>query len=156
MANVFKLGSNRGWSLPALVQLGVATLGVVILAWGIYGLVFVFGSMPRSESGFAEGLALIIYGMYMIAGFVLVAAGLLVPQRAESGIQFRPRERTLLRYGVVAPIVGVLLVGIWAQFGSVAGTVGSAVLGLLVLGIVVSGAIATLLAIGSKLARSIG
>lgn len=138
-------------SLPAYVQIGTAALGTLVLLWGLYGLIFVFGTMPQSESGFAEGLALIIFGLSTLAGFVILSAGLLIPQGDASGIQFTPRQRKLLGYGVIAPIVSVVLVPVWIQLGSPlpepVEMVGVAVL----LVLLVSGPIATLFAIGSKL-----
>lgn len=137
--------------LPVYLQVGVAALGTVVLLWGVYGLVFVFGTMPRSESGFAEGLALIIYGLYTLAGFTVLSGGLLIPQREGSGIQFSPRQRRLLGYAVIAPVASLIAIPVWAQLGSALGDIGELVLGVGILVLLASGPLATLLAVGAKL-----
>lgn len=44
--------------------------------------------MSTSESGFTGGLVIIVYGLYTLAGFVIMSVGLLIPQRTDDGIHF--------------------------------------------------------------------
>ena len=143
--------------MRAYLQLGVAALGTLVLLRGLLGFAIVFPAMPRSESGFAEGLAIIFYGAYVLAGFVLLAAGLLIPQHGDNGgIQFSAGQRKLLAYGVVAPIVGVIAIPVVATFvPPLSGPVTSALVAVLI-GLLASGPLATLLAVGSKLQSVVG
>lgn len=112
--STFTLSKDRtARSVRAYVQFGIATLGTVVILWGLYGFTTIL-SMPRSESGFAEGLAILFYGVYVLGGFVVLSTGLLIPQHDDSGIQFSTRQRQLLAYGVFAPIVSGLAVPIGA------------------------------------------
>lgn len=137
-------------SVRAYLQFGVATLGAVVILWGLYGFTTVL-SMPRSESGFAEGLAILFYGLYVLCGFVVLSAGLLIPQHDRGGIRFSARQRWLLAYGVVAPIVSVLAVPIGATLLPPLTEPVSSVLVAVVAGLALSGPLATLAVLGSTL-----
>ena len=104
-------------SIHATLQLGIAGLGAVVilgsLAWGTIVVV----SMPSSESGFAEGLAVLIALGWVVVGFVVLAGGLSIPQRGTGGLPFTRRQRTLLAYGVVAPTVAVASIPIVTAIG---------------------------------------
>lgn len=144
-------GPRGSTPIRAVLQVGVAGLGALILLWGLFGLVFVFGTMPRSESGFAEGLALILFGLFFLAGFVVLSLGLLVPQREDSGLQFNGRQRRLLGYGVVAPIVGLVAVPLTIQLAPASlDSIQMIVVGTLV-GFALTGPLATLVVVGSKI-----
>lgn len=144
--------SNRGAarSARAYLQLGVASLGVVIILWALYGVVrFLF--VPRSDSGFVEGLAILFFGVYALGGFIVLAVGLLIPQHDESGITVSPRQRKLLAYGVIAPIVSAIVVPIGA---TILPPLPDPVLSVLVVGVavlVLSGPLAVLVTLGSLL-----
>ena len=134
----------------AVLQIGLAALGTIVVLGSLVWGGWVFAQMTPSESGFAEGLAIILTGLYVLAGFVVVAIGLLIPQTDDDGIQFSSRQRTLLTYGAIAPIVGILMIPIGAM---VAPPVGGPVLTILVtglVGLICSGPLAVLLAVGSK------
>lgn len=96
-------------STRAIFQIGLAGLGSIVILGSLIWFVIIFAGMPASESGFAEGLAIIIFGLNVLAGFVILAIGLLVPQ-LDGGIQFSEQQRKLLLYGAAAPIISVLLV----------------------------------------------
>lgn len=143
--------STSSRSSRALLQLLVAGLGGLSIVGSLAMFAIVFAAIPRSESGFAEGLAILFFGLYVVIGFALLAAGLWIPQRDESGIQFSARQRTLLAYGAVAPIVGVLAVPVGA---ALAPPLSAPVTSILVTGLVVfllSGPLATLFVVGSTL-----
>ena len=138
-------------SVPAALQLGIAGLGTALILWSVLTFVRILLAMPPSESGFAEGLAILVFGLYVLLGFAVVALGLWIPQREGEGIQFSGRQRRLLAYGAVAPVGSVLLVPIGATLappltGPVL-SVAVAVLG----GLLCSGPLATLIAVGLKL-----
>ncbi|AUX10032.1 hypothetical protein AArcSl_2410 [Halalkaliarchaeum desulfuricum] len=141
-------------SFRAALQLTIAGLGGLSIVGSILWFVVVFVTMTPGESGFAEGLAILVFGLYALAGFVVLAAGLWIPQREGEGIQFSTRQRKLLAVGVVAPIVGVLAIPIGA---TIAPPLSQPVISVLVAALAVlisSGPIATLLAVGSKLRSS--
>lgn len=138
-------------SLRASLQLGIATLGAIVILGTLVWLAAFFAFTPRSESGFAEGLAVVVFGLYALAGFVVLAVGLLIPQRDDDGIHFSARQRKLLAYGAVAPVVSVLAVPVGS---AIAPPLTQPVISILVAGLVVlilSGPFATLIAVGSKL-----
>lgn len=138
-------------SIPAVLQLGLALLGTLVLLWGLFGLVVVLPSMPRSESGFAEGVAFILYGLYFLGGSVILALGLLIPQRDDSGVQFTRRQRRVLFYGVLAPVAGVVAIPLAIQFAPAAleSVQPALLLGLLLFAL--TGPLATLVVLASKL-----
>ncbi|MFP9059738.1 hypothetical protein ACLI4R_04295 [Natrialbaceae archaeon A-chndr2] len=143
-------------SRPVSVYLqgGVAALGAIVVLVSLVGFGLILSSMPPSESGFAEGLAILLFGLYVLAGFVILAGGLLIPQRDAHGIAFTSQQRTLLTYGLLAPIVGVALVPLGAMFVPPAL---DPLRPALVVGLGVflcSGPLATLVAIGLKLRDS--
>ena len=143
--------NTRSRSTRAYLQLGVAGLGTLLILGSLVVFAAVFAVMARSESGFAEGLAILVFGLYVLVGFVVLASGLLIPQRDDSGIRFSSRQRTLLAYGAVAPIVAVLAVPIGA---SLAPPLSAPVISGLVVGLVgflLSGPLATLYVVGSTL-----
>lgn len=138
-------------SVPAALQLGIAGLGAALILWSALTFVRIFLAMPPSESGFAEGLAILVFGLYVLLGFAVVALGLWIPQREGEGIQFSGRQRRLLAYGAVAPVPSVLLVPIGATLAPpLAGPVLSVAVAVLV-GLLCSGPLATLVAMGLKL-----
>ena len=151
LLNVLSMGRERFDSLPAVLQLGLSLLGTVAMLWGVFGLLVVLPSMPRSESGFAEGLAFILYGLYFLGGFVILALGLLIPQRHGTGIHFSRRQRRLLSYGVLAPVAGVVAIPLVIQLAPAAlEPVQPAVLvGLMLFAL--TGPLATLVVLASKL-----
>lgn len=137
-------------SVRASLQIGLAVLGTLLVLGSLVWFALVFTAMSPSESGFAEGLAIVVFGLYVLVGFVVLAAGLWIPQREDDGIQFSPRQRTLLAYGAVAPVVSVLGIPIGA---TIAPPLTEPVLSILVAGLValvLSGPLATLLAVGLK------
>ena len=138
-------------SIRAAVQLGLAALGTVVILGSLLSFATVFIAMPPSESGFAEGLAIVVFGLYALAGFVVLAAGLWIPQRGDDGIQFSSRQRTLLAYGVVAPIVGVLAIPIGSTLAPPLADPLRSVLVVIVVALILSGPFATLSAVGMKL-----
>lgn len=127
----------------------VAGLGALVVVLSIAGLALVLAA-SRSESGFAEGLAILVFGVHALGGFVVLAVGLLVPQSDESGLRFSARQRLLLAYGAAAPVVAVLSVPIGARLlPPLAPDVHSLlVAGLVVL--VLSGPAAVVLALGLR------
>ncbi|SEG71594.1 hypothetical protein [Halobellus limi] len=137
-------------SFRAYLQLGLAVLGMVVIIWGVFGLATSV-SLPRSDSGFAEGLGIIFYGVYVLGGFVVLAAGLLVPQRDDSGIRFSAHQRKLLAYGVVAPIVSVLVIPIGATVSPPLTEPVIDVLVAVLAALILSGPLATMTALGLKL-----
>ena len=138
--------SSRG-----LIQLALAALGVVVIVGSLAIAMLTLASMASSESGFAEGLVFIVFGFYALVGFVILGVGLLIPQQYDDGMHFTHRERWLLAYGVIAPIGSVLAIPIGATIlPPLPGTVTSAlVLGLV--GLILSGPLAILVAITMKL-----
>ncbi|WP_331234017.1 hypothetical protein [Natronorarus salvus] len=142
-------------SLPrsgrASLQIGLAVLGTLLILGSLVWFALVFTAMSPSESGFAEGLAIVVFGLYVLVGFVVLAAGLWIPQRDDDGIQFSPRQRRLLAYGAVAPVASVVVVPIGA---TISPPLTEPVLSILVaclVALVLSGPLATLLAVGLKL-----
>jgi uncharacterized membrane protein len=141
---------TTAWWPRAYLQLGLAALGTVVIVWGLYGLATA-SSMPGSDSGFAEGLAIVFYGVYVLGGFVVLGAGLLVPQRGDRGIQFSARLRRLLKYGVVAPLASALVILIAGTFSPPLTEPVLSVLVAVLAALVLSGPVATLAALGLKL-----
>lgn len=138
-------------SIRSYLQIGIAAIGAAVILWGLAQFAFVFGTMPRSESGFAEGLAIVVFGLYVLVGFILLSLGLLFPQQEGDGIQFSQFQRRLLAYGAVAPIVGVVLVPIGATFAPPILEPLTSLFVVVVVALLVSGPLATLVAIGGKL-----
>ena len=135
----------------AVLQFGLAALGTVVIFGSLLVGASVFAAVALTGDGFTGGLAIMVFGLYVLVGFVVLAAGLWVPQRADEGIQFSRRQRRLLAYGAVAPIAGVLAVPIGASVAPpLPGPVQSVAVAVLV-GLLLSGPLATLLAVGWKL-----
>ena len=107
--------------------------------------------MPQSDSGFAEGLAIVVFGLYVLAGFVVLAVGLLIPQCGNEGIRFSPRQRKLLVYGAIAPVVSVLLILIGATIAPPLAESVNFVLVAVLVGLILSGPLATLSVVIVKL-----
>ena len=63
-----------------IVQVGLATIGTIVILGSLAMAGVMLVTMPPSESGFAEGLAVIVFGLYTLVGFIILAAGLLIPQ----------------------------------------------------------------------------
>ncbi|SNR44083.1 hypothetical protein [Halorubrum vacuolatum] len=148
MAALSKGGTAR--SARAYLQLAVATVGAVVILWGLYGFTTLL-SMPHSESGFAGGLVILFYGVYVLAGFVVLSTGLLIPQRDDNGIHFSARQRKLLVYGMIAPIVSVLAIPIGSTLLPPLTEPVISVLVFTLAVLIVSGPLATLVVVGSKL-----
>ncbi len=146
MTSSIQSRSARAW-----VQLGVSSLGLLVILGSLVVFAILFGSMPRSESGFAEGLAIVLFGLYVLVGFVVLAAGLLIPQSDASGIQFSSRQRTLLIYGALAPIVSVISIPNVSMFAPPISPTVTTVLVISLAVFLVSGPLATLLVLGLKL-----
>lgn len=142
---------SRFSSVRPYLQIGVVVFGALVALWGFAGLLFVFPTMPQSESGFAEGLALIIFGLYFLGGFVILSLGLLIPQTETSGIQFTTRQRKLLGYGATAPIVGILAVPVVVQLVAPYFEPIQSVLFVGVLGFIFTGPLATVIVIVTKI-----
>lgn len=151
LIHVVSMGRERFASLRAALQLGLSLLGMLVLLWGVFGLLVVLPSMPRSESGFAEGLAFILYGLYFLGGSVILGLGLLIPQRGGTGIPFSRRQRRLLSYGVLAPVAGLVAIPIVIQLAPAAlePVQPALLLGLLLFAL--TGPLATLVVLASKL-----
>lgn len=146
MSRTIPSRSPRAW-----VQIGVSSLGLLVILGSLGVFVLLFGSMPRSESGFAEGLAIMLFGLYVLVGFVVLAIGLLIPQSDTTGIQFSSRQRKLLLYGALAPIVSVISIPIAAMLAPPVSSTATTAFVVLVVGFLVSGPLATLLTLGLKL-----
>ena len=143
--------ASRFRSVSAAFQLGLTVAGTLMIFWGLFGLAVVFPSMSQSESGFAEGLALILFGLAFVGGFVVLSAGLLIPQQATAGIQFTRRQRKLLAYGAVVPVVGVIATPAVLQLAPSLVEPAQPILVVALVVVVLSGPFATLLALVSKL-----
>ena len=143
--------SSRFGSVRPYLQIGIAVFGTLVALWGVAGLLFVFPTMPQSESGFAEGLALIIFGLYFVGGFVILSLGLLIPQTETSGIQFTARQRKLLGSGATAPIVGILAIPVVVQLVAPYFEPIQSVLFVGVLGFILTGPLATVIVIATKI-----
>jgi hypothetical protein len=138
-------------SKRAGLQLGLAALGIVVILGSFVRFATVFTAMPPSDSGFAEGLAIMLFGLYMLAGFVVLAAGLWIPQREDDGIQFSPRQRTLLAYGAVTPVVSILAIPIGITIAPPLSTPVNTALVALLVGMIISGPLATAVVVAMKL-----
>lgn len=138
-------------STRATLQLGITALGTIVILGSFVAFAAIFVAMPQSDSGFAEGLAIVVFGLYVLVGFVVVAVGLLVPQRDDDGIRFSPGHRKLLAYGAIAPVVSVLLVPVGARVAPpLSGPVNSVLVAVLG-GLLLSGPLATLSVVIAKL-----
>ena len=138
-------------SLRAALQFGLAVLGAVVALGSLVVGTVVLAVVTLSGDAFAGGLVILVFGVYALAGFLVLAVGLWIPQREREGIRFSPRQRRLLAYGAVAPIAGVLAVPIGATvLPPLPGTVYSVLVAGLV-GLLLSGPVATLFVVGSKL-----
>ena len=134
-----------------VVQVTLVALGTIVILGSLAMAGLLFITMPSSESGFAEGLAILVFGLYTLVGFIILAAGLLIPQRSDDGIHFTRTQRTLLAYGMLVPIVSVLAIPIGT---TLLPPLSSGLTSLLVYGLAVlimSGPLAILLTIGMKL-----
>lgn len=140
----------------AALQLGLATIGTALIFGSLIRFVIVFTAMPPTESGFAEGLAIMLFGLYVLAGFVLLAVGLWIPQRENDGIRFSPPQRSLLAYGVVAPIVSVLAVPIGTAIAPPLSDPVNTVLVAVLAGVILSGPLATVVVVAMKIRSTLG
>ena len=145
------LGNIVPRSGRAVLQLGIAVLGTVVILGSLVSFAITFVAMSPSNSGFAGGLAIMVFGLYVLIGFIMLAIGLWIPQREGEGIQFSSQQRTLLAYGAVAPIVSVLLIPTGARIAPTLTEPLISVVVAVLAGLVLSGPIATLAAIGSKI-----
>ena len=153
--HINRLSARFGHLVPrstqGMFQFGVAAIRTIVILASLLMAGITLAIMTPSESGFAEGLVFIVYGVYALAGFVILAVGLLIPQRGDDGIHFTRTQRRLLAYGVVAPIVSVLAIPIGA---TVLPPLSDGATSLLVMGLIaliLSGPLAILLAVGTKL-----
>lgn len=140
--------NETGSRLRLILQIALAAAGGAIAALGLFGAVTVTFLV---EDEFASGLAVLLFGVHALGGFVLLSVGLLVPLPANVGIHFTAGQRKLLIWGAVGPLLTVLgyLIGI-TVLPPLSGLVHTATLGLFVV-MVLSGPLATLVAIGVKL-----
>lgn len=143
-------------SLRAIVQLGFAVIGLLIVLGSFIVAAIALAMMPSSESGFAEGLVFIVFGLYALIGFVVAAIGLLIPQREGSGIHFSRRQRLLLTYGILAPIVSVLAIPLGSIFVPPVSEIMTSILVYGLVALLISGPLATILAMVSKVFDRIG
>lgn len=138
-------------SPPAVLQLGLTIIGLLVILSSIGIATIMLTRMPPSESGFAEGLVFLVFGLYTLVGFIVFAVGLLIPQRDADGIHFTQTQRRLLGYGVIAPLVSVLSIPVGATvLPPLPLGVNSLLVGGLV-GLLLSGPLAIILAVGLKL-----
>lgn len=152
MKTVFdSLGKIAPRSTRASLQLGIAALGTIVILGSLARFTTIFVAMPQSDSGFAEGLAIVVFGVYVLAGFVVLAVGLLIPQRGNDGIRFSPRQRKLLAYGAIVPVVSVLLIPIGATVAPPIMEPVNSVLVAVLVGLILSGPLATLSVVIVKL-----
>ncbi|TYT61249.1 hypothetical protein [Natrialba swarupiae] len=142
-------------SVRASLQFGIAALGAIVILGSLVWFAAIFVTMPKSDSGFAEGLAIGVGGLYVVAGFVVLSVGLLIPQHGTGGIRFSRGQRTRLAYGAIAPIVSVLLVPIGATVAPPLTAPVTSVLVAVLGGLLLSGPLATLSVVGGK-ARECG
>lgn len=131
-----------------ILQIVLAAVGGAIAALGLVGIVTVPFLL---EDGFAGGLAILFFSVHALGGFVLLSVGLLVPQPTNAGIHFTVGQRKLLTWGTVGPLLSVLgyLIGI-NVLPPLSGLVHTVIIGLFVV-VLLSGPLATLVAIGLKL-----
>ncbi|RQG92285.1 hypothetical protein EA473_17445 [Natrarchaeobius chitinivorans] len=148
---VNSLGKIAPRSIRASLQLGIAAVGTIVILGSVAWFATIFFAMPQSDSGFAEGLAIVVFGLYVLAGFVVLAVGLLIPQRGNDGIRFAPRQRKLLAYGAIAPVVSVLLIPIGATIAPPFAEEVNFVLVAVLVGLILSGPLATLSVVIGKL-----
>lgn len=137
-------------TLRPVLQLGLVTIGTIVIVASLAMAGLMLATMPPSESGFAEGLIFIVFGLYTLAGFVILAAGLLIPQRAGEGIHFTRTQRRILAYGVITPIGSVLAIPIGA---TLLPPLSSGMTSVLVIGLValmLSGPVAIVFTLGMK------
>ncbi|MWV39071.1 hypothetical protein [Natrialba sp. INN-245] len=131
-------------SIRASLQVGIAALGAIVILGSLVWFAAIFVTMPQSDSGFAEGLAIVVGGLYVVAGFVILSVGLLIPQHGTGGIRFSRGQRTRLAYGAAAPVVSVLLVPIGAAVAPPLTEPVTSVLVAVLGGLLLSGPLATL------------
>lgn len=133
--------------LRPILQIALTGIGGAIVALGLGGM----ATMPfLIEDEFAGGLAILFFAVHTLGGFVILSAGLLVPQPMNVGFHFTDEQRKLLFWGVIGPIFGVLayLIGI-NVLPTLSGPVYTAAVGLFSV-VLLSGPIATLTALGLK------
>ncbi|ADE02633.1 hypothetical protein [Haloferax volcanii] len=97
------------WSLRAVLgslQLPVAGAGVALLAF-VWRTAVTMPPPPPGSDGFAHGLAGFFLLVFGVAGFVLLAGGLLIPPGPGYGVRFTRRQRWLFAYALVAPALAV-------------------------------------------------
>lgn len=141
---------NRNARIRSILQFALAAVGGALALVGVVGMVVAPLLIPNG-SGFAGGLAILFFGVHALAGFVLLAAGLLIPQSGDAGFRFSSNQRRLLGYGVVAPIASVLVVLVGTQIvPPLSEPMLTIAVGLLAV-LLLSGPIATLSAIVLKL-----
>lgn len=131
-----------------ILQIALAAVGGAVAALGLGGM----ATVPfLIEDRFASGLAILFFAVHALGGFVLLSIGLLIPQPRNVGIHFTADQRKLLLWGAIGPILSVLgyLIGI-NVLPSLSGLAQTATVGLFVV-ILLSGPVATLVAIGLKL-----
>ena len=143
--DIFRPKSGR-----AAFQLVVAALGGAGIVVGIGWILLVVVAFPRTESGFTGGLALLVGGVHLFAGFAVLSAGLSIPQRTGEGVQFSRRQRLALVYGAVAPVGAILAIPIGSSvLPPVSGATQTALVGLLAI-VLLSGPVVTLTVIGHR------
>lgn len=148
-----RLTSIRPETGRAAAQLVGATLGAMIIGGSAIWFLFIFATMSRGESGFAEGLVLLLGGLYVLFGFVVLAGALAIPQRQGEGIHFTRRQRAGLIYGTIAPIASVLAIPVGATLlPPLPAPVHTALVAVVIV-FVLSGPIVTLLVLARRLAK---
>ena len=138
-------------SARSAAQATIAALGALIILGSTLVFGLIFAVMSRSESGFAEGLALIVGGFWILVGFIVLSVGLWIPQREGEGIRLSRIQRTCFLYGVLAPVIAILSIPIGARLlpPLEADAISILVTGLALL--IISGPLATVVGIGLKL-----
>lgn len=131
-----------------ILQIALGAVGGAIATLGLGGM----ATVPfLTEDGFASGLAILFFAVHAFGGFVLLSVGLLIPQPTNVGIHFTAGQRRLLSWGAIGPTVSVLgyLIGI-DVFPNLSGLAQTTTVGLFAM-MLLSGPVATLVAIGLKL-----
>ncbi|USZ68770.1 hypothetical protein NGM10_03295 [Halorussus salilacus] len=106
-----------------VLQLPIAGLGVLVVAWTAYQFATIPPSPPESD-GFVEGLVGFFLGVSAWSGFLLAALGFAIPPGDAPGIRFNRWQRRLFVgaaaaavLSLAAPLVALLLPSVGVGMG---------------------------------------
>lgn len=118
----------RSRGIIGSLQLPIAGLGGLLLVGALVSLLTMPPSPPESE-GFVRGLAILVLFVAAWAGFVIIAIGLAIQPRTNTGIRFNQWQRRLFILAAILSVFSLLTPLIfWSVVATTGISLGSATL----------------------------